>query len=617
MTKWNDLVTDEDLKKIAVYKKKNYEKETVKEVEIQNYLNDGWDIEKINKSGSATMRKSKKIGDAFEDEVWSIFYKMGFKVMNKSRNFDISYSKKNPNLTKQVDVIAIDDEVVLLVECKESETMNYSTTWKKELESINGYKEHIINELKTRYPDKRYVYIFATKNYIIGQMDKDRMEDFDIVNFEYDTVLYYDQLANHLGSSARYQLLASLFANKKIKGMDCNVPAIEGKMGGLTYYSFSIEPEKLLKIAYVLHRNNVNRDNMPTYQRIIKKERLKSVREYINSGGFFPNSLIVSIDTRGRGVQFDRSSLQVESSISKIGVLHLPQNYQSAYVIDGQHRLYGYSDSDYSNNNTIPVVAFVDLDKRAQVKMFMDINENQKAVSKGLRNTLNIDMLWDSKKYIERNNALMLDIGQKLWEDKKSPLYDRIVTGENTTTKYRCITLEYIREAFNKSDFFNEYKKNNDLIKQGTFAKQTNEETENFFIPFIKDFFLLIAKECQDEWDKGSEGFLAINNMTFALIKVLNDLVNIVLKEKGEIIVNDSKAFFDEIKPMLLKLCQTINELSETEINVIKTAKGGAAKNISWRTLQIAYNSKEPRFTNEELKIYMQENCNDFKTINI
>ena len=46
-------------------------------------------------------------------------------------------------------------------------------------------------------------------------------------------------------------------------------------MGGHTYYSFSIEPEKLLKLAYVLHRNEANSDMMPTYQRIIKKDVYK------------------------------------------------------------------------------------------------------------------------------------------------------------------------------------------------------------------------------------------------------------------------------------------------------------------------------------------------------
>ena len=39
---------------------------------------------------------------------------------------------------------------------------------------------------------------------------------------------------------------------------------------------------------------------MPTYQRIIKKQRLKEIRKFIDNKGFFPNSLIISIDTNGK-----------------------------------------------------------------------------------------------------------------------------------------------------------------------------------------------------------------------------------------------------------------------------------------------------------------------------
>ena len=74
---------------------------------------------------------------------------------------------------------------------------------------------------------------------------------------------------------------------------------------------------------------------------------------------------------------------------SQIGTLHLPKQYRSVFIIDGQHRIFGYSGSKYAGKNTIPVVAMVNLEKEEQVKLFMEINENQKAVPKNLRNTLN------------------------------------------------------------------------------------------------------------------------------------------------------------------------------------------------------------------------------------
>lgn len=122
---------------------------------------------------------------------------------------------------------------------------------------------------------------------------------------------------------------------------------------------------------------------------------------------------------------------KLENSISKLGILYLPKRYRSAYIIDGQHRLYGYSDSKYAKTNTIPVVAFVDLDREEQIKLFMDINENQKAVPKTLRVTLNSDMLWESPNFNERRKALRSKIAQMLGEEDTSPLLNRVVIGEN------------------------------------------------------------------------------------------------------------------------------------------------------------------------------------------
>lgn len=614
MTNWEDLLQRDELVDTAAVRSKNTIEEKFDANSIVSKQQQGWNIVKQYKNGSALMEHSKKIGDAFEDEVWMIFYKMGFKVMNKTNKFKMSYSSENPNLTKQIDVIAIDDEVCLLVECKSTETLDNTHSWKTDLEAIKGNMYGLFNEVKKKFPGRKIKYIFATKNYAIGSQDKDRMKDANIANFDTDVIRYYNDLVGHLGSAARYQLLGNLFARQKIGEMEQRVPAIQGKMGGLTYYSFSIEPERLLKIAYVLHRTNANRDSMPTYQRLIKKDRLKGIREFINSGGYFPNSLIISIDTNGRDLKFERAANNFDGSISKIGILYLPPVYQSAYVIDGQHRLYGYSDSNYAENNSIPVVAFVDLDKNVQVKMFMDINENQKAVSKSLRNTLNIDLLWDSNIYSERRLALMLYIAQKLGEDSDSPLYGRIVTGENTQTDQRCITIEYIKEALNKSSFFNVYKKNNTIEKSGIFEKYgdvNNTKTADLFYPFIVKCLKTIQEFCSDEWSKGSNGFLTINNFMYALICVINDIVNIVIEKEHIEVLTDWHLLYEKCEELIYELASTICNLDQETVIKIRTEKGGAAKSKSWRALQVALYNNCPEFINDDLMLWIEENCSD------
>jgi len=430
-----------------------------------------------------------------------------------------------------------------------------------------------------------------------------------MIYFDDSVVEYYSELAKHLGSSSRYQLLGNLFANQEVKNMDDRVPAIQGKMGGHTYYSFSIEPQKLLKIGYVLHRSEANKNMMPTYQRIIKKKRLQEVREFINEGGYFPNSIIIDIDTNGKELVFDQASLKSEGTISKIGILHIPKRYRSAYIIDGQHRLYGYSDSSYAETNTIPVVAFVDLDRSEQIKLFMDINENQKAVHKSLRVTLNADMLWDSADYGEQRQALRSKISQMLGEENTSPLLGRVVIGENESNPQRCITVEALQTALKRTSFFNIFGKNNELIKNGTFDLGNIQNNCDLFYPFIEKCLLYMRKSCLKEWEKGDfdNGILTMNRGIQAVIRVIDDIVN-MLVDKGTIIPQSQNT--DDIVSLveyyLKPLSDYINSINLARKQELRSVFGGKADTVFWRDYQNAISKQRPDFKPDGLEDYLQ-----------
>ena len=85
---------------------------------VESYYAKGWNHLKTNKKNT-TIYKEKSVGAAFEDEVWSIFYNMGFKIMNENNKFAIVYGEQS-KISKQIDIVAIDDETCLLIECKES-----------------------------------------------------------------------------------------------------------------------------------------------------------------------------------------------------------------------------------------------------------------------------------------------------------------------------------------------------------------------------------------------------------------------------------------------------------------------------------------------------------------
>jgi len=379
---------------------------------------------------SVRVKKEKPFDIAFEDRVWCLFAQLGFNFLNRDRHFHLPYDKNNPDLTQQIDVLAKDDESILLIECK-SAAMNKRGDFKKEIEAMTGKIEGMRKSLQALFPNVKHKikFILATNNLSISPEDEARLKAIGGAHFNDENINYFYQLFSQISTASKYQLLGLLFEGQDIPEMENRVPAVEGSMGGYKYYSFSLEPEKLLKICFVLHRNRANVAMMPTYQRLIKKARLKAVHEFIDGGGYFPNSIVISIDTTKS--YFDPAKTQVESTESKVGILHLPKKYRSAFVIDGQHRLYGYANSNYRLSNTIPVVAFLNLSREEQIKLFMQINENQKAVSKDLRNTLNADLLWTSDSYTEQQKALCARIGIFLGENRDSPLFGMVAIGED------------------------------------------------------------------------------------------------------------------------------------------------------------------------------------------
>ena len=579
MTNWDNLVTGKDLISVSRLRRNKYQEKKGFTSASEDYQSEGWEAFSTYKNPKYTKyRKEKSYDEQFEDAVWYMFYKMGFSWLNKDRTFRLASDPNNPALTQQIDVFAVEDETIFVVECKSCDKPK-EVTFKKELEALNGQMFALRVEILKQFQDKKVVFVWATKNAIIGDKDKERMAQWNIVHFDDATIEYYTQLSEHLGTAARYQLLGSILKGRDIKNMDMDVPAIESRMGGLTYYSFSIEPSKLLKIGYVLHRTKANSDMMPTYQRIIKKARLAEIRKFVDGGGYFPNSIIISIDTSGKKLVFDPAAPKKEGSYSRIGTLHLPKRYHSAYIIDGQHRLYGYSDSQYGDRDCVPVVAFVDLDRQDQLKLFMDINENQKAVPKKLRVTLNKDMYWDSRNLNDQRIALRSKIASSFGEDSSSPLLNRVDMDEDNSSTIRCISVEELQTALNQSHFFNTYDKKNTLKEHGTFDFGDLDKTYAVFFPFICGCLKYIMNECPEEWDKGKEGILTINRGISACIRVIDDIVNLLISQKKINPLKDSvDSMVSEVSFYLEPLTVYIKNITPDQANDIKKVFGSGAK---------------------------------------
>ena len=606
------LISEKDISKELRVRKKAFINQTIPNKNIAEYddlIEDGWELEKEFKT-SKRLKKNKSHDVLFEDKVWSLFASLGFRLLNKNRNLELPYIKSNSKQTQQIDVFAKDDETIIIVECKSTKEENKRGDFKKDLEAYKSKIGGIRTTINQLFPDQKlkFKFIFATENYSISEPDQDRLNNINGVHFDDDVIEYYINMHKQVGLASRYQLLGALFGGQEIPEIDNKIPAIKGKMGGHTYYSFSIEPEKLLKIGYVLHRNKANINMMPAYQRIIKRSRLKSVHEFIDTKkGYFPNSIIISIDS-DKDLAFDRANTQVKSSISDIGILHLPKKYRSAYIIDGQHRLYGYADSEYKSKNSIPVVAFIDLAREEQVKLFMQINENQKAVSKNLRTTLNADLLWTSKNYLEQQKALRSRISIVLGESRNSSLFDKISIGEDR----RTITQEAFDKSLIQSNFLGKVSKNK-IESLGTFYNGDLDESFERLSTFLRLTFNYI-KECIPEIWNEHDNILLINKGIYAFIKLQGNIVDLLISNSSLKPNDNAKKYFEESKTYLDPAINFIQDMDDETKETLRKAYGTGGYLKYWRTLQIAVSKVNSEFCPMGLEEYIKKEAREYNT---
>lgn len=501
-----------------------------------------WEIAKENIKTIA-LKKQKTHFAMFEDRLWTIFARMGFTVLNK-QGMRLPYTEDVTIPGKQIDSFAADDETIIVVECKSSETMLTKKSFQKDINEYGNVMSGGNKVLRKAFSEKHKIrYIFATNNISLSDNDRNRLKELQMFHFNQDDINYYEQLLNTVGAAAKYQLLARLFKDIDISAFENKIPAIRGKMGGSYYYSFSMEPEKLLKISYILHRVNVNNDARG-YQRLVKRGRLKDIEEFINGGGYFPNSIIININTRkDEPLNFDKVACTHDSKITEPVILHLPKRYHSAFIIDGQHRLYDYAGSKYKKNNSIPVVAFENLPADDQIKLFRQINSKQKPVSKNLLTTIGAELMWNSDKYDEGLSAFMSKLLQELGEKDNSPLYGCIILGDKSKTVKTCITLDtVITYGLKKGSLFAKLNKKK-LESTGHLWIDPKREEGTDYTPmldksymFFRTYFEHIKEKTEAIWNLGNApgGFVAMNIGMLCFIRVASDILDHIKKYEHE-----------------------------------------------------------------------------------
>ncbi len=577
---------------------------------VSDYEKEGWSVDTILKT-KTKLTKEKSHSKKFEDAVWCQFYELGFRTLNIDETLELPFSK-DPKDKKQIDVIAINDETAIIVECKSSEKLKKAPSYKDEFDLLGLRLDGFTKVLKQVFNNKiRTKFIFATNNLRIDPESIDMQRFFSTKSYHHNdsSFQYVESIIKNYKNAATYQFMGLLFKNQLINNEKIEIPAVEGDMGGLMYYMFSIEPGILLKMGFVLHRTKANEEEMPTYQRLLVPSRLKGITSFIdgpdgNGGGFFPNSIIVNFNTKKHKITFEAGSKSGSSS-SRYGMLKLPNAYSIAYIIDGQHRLYGYANSKFKDSNTIPVVAFSDLPSITQLEMFMNINQNQKAVSPSLRLTLEEDLFWDSDRADSRIKALRSSIIKSLCISQSSPLLNKISIGEDTAE----LAFKPFATALSTSGLLpiakgNKYSDKNLLECLYDTNNNNHDQEMRRSKKEICKLLELSYSYVEDNYPSIFEKdryFILSNRGTYAFINIVGSL-NSFLTQEG-LLNKKSKPQerLDQMEKYLIVLLDGINSINKQREDSLLSLIGAGA-DVKWlRFFQELINSKFPNYNPTEL----------------
>lgn len=208
------------------------------------------------------------------------------------------------------------------------------------------------------------------------------------------------------------------------------------------FYAVAIPADILLNVTYTDKLTAIKSGDsysLQGSQRQLRDARLREIGRYIStSEAAFPNSIILAAnysDVDGLAVHDEALKWQIINRPNDEDCLELiiPTDRRLAPVIDGQHRLFGFTEAKRERLK-MPVLCsvFLDLPRPYQAYLFATINSTQKPVDRSQTYELfgyNLDEepanQWSPEK-------LAVFLSRKLNTEASSPLYQRIlVAAEN------------------------------------------------------------------------------------------------------------------------------------------------------------------------------------------
>ncbi len=527
-----ELLTEKSAIRASYGRRKEiYSFQSIDKAEFEEFQAEGWELSKEGPR-KYRIKKEKSLHAQLEDQVWCLFYRLGYQELSGEK-FHIEYLDSDGKVAhKLISTFAKDEETVVIAFCKSRETRGKKTL-QKELSDIALIQRAIANAIKKHYGAAfrpKIIWMYVTQNIIWSEQDIEKADSANIRVVTENELQYFDAFARHMGAAGRFQFLAEFLEGQDIPELEgIKVPATKGKLGDHVFYSFVTTPRHLLKIAFVNHQALNHPAGRPTYQRMISPARIKEIGDFIRKGGYFPTNLLINFTDKCR---FDLLPNKENALATiKFGWLHLPHKYKSAWIIDGQHRLYGYSHlEDRFLDQSVAVIAFEKMKTNIEAELFVTINQKQKSVQKSVIVSLQSDLKWGSHDPKERASALASRLAKTLSADATSPFFQLFSIQGVVAKDNQSLTIPELVNGLNRSGLLGKPSQKNWV--SGVLSSSTDEKTVERSRRFFNLYFSAIREANKDRWDAAKQGYIATNPGIRAHLLLLAEVFKYLI-EKG------------------------------------------------------------------------------------
>ena len=300
--------------------------------------------------------------------------------------------------------------------------------------------------------------------------------------------------------------------------IDVKVLEVSQPLG--TFYVGVMKASDLQQIAEADTRRQEQRE-VELYagiQRELSKKRQGEIAEYISTfDAAFPNSFIIAV--KSEDVNQDGETLRIRA------------HEKAASIIDGQHRLAGFTEVNSANFDLI-VSIFIDLPVEDQAMLFATINLKQTKVNPSLV----YDLFEETKLRSPQKTAH--DICKALNLDRNSPFYHRIKPLGKKTDDYGGLLTQatFVRRLLplisNNPDAIRDNikkkispKADDPMNRECIFWKLFVENKDWAVLKILSNYFNAVRSEFNDDWNSESSplprtiGFSALMRLLPSLYK--------------------------------------------------------------------------------------------------